>query len=528
MKVLPYGEDGAYLDLGVDDAPDRAARTLAASAALRAAFPGADVVCGAGVVAVFGANVDHVRAAMAVAEVAAGTAEVTGAAPGDRAAHVYTSTANMRTHEIDVLYDGPDLDDVAARTGLDRARIIDLHAGREHTVEVVGFLPGFAYMGPIDPRLVLPRRASPRPRVDPQSVAIAGAFTGIYPLASPGGWHLLGRSLGPRPFDPARPSPFLFAPGDRVRFRPAEIGRSPGADAEVYASAHPAYTSDPTDRAAPALVVTRPPGLATVQDAGRPGLLGRGMPPAGPLDPVLFSAANRAVDNPAGAAAVELLAGTVELRARGAVVLSVDGAPARTLRDGDDLRVTTSERAVRYIAIAGGVDVPVVIGARATLLGAALGGTGGRPLRRGDVLRAGALRTGAARADLDARTPLAPTMEPEPAHLTIDPGPHLDRFPPGALDVLVTTEWRLSRLTDRTGARLESGKVPRSGPDLAAPAPMCRGAVQVTTDGTPIVLGPDHPTTGGYPVLAVVRAESFGALAQKRPGDVVRLRLATT
>lgn len=81
----------------------------------------------------------------------------------------------------------------------------------------------------------------------------------------------------------------------------------------------------------------------------------------------------------------------------------------------------------------------------------------------------------------------------------------------------------MSRLGDRTGVRLEGARVPREGPDLALPAPMIQGAIEITTDGTPIVLGPDHPTTGGYPVLAVLRASSRAALARRRPGDAVRL-----
>jgi KipI family sensor histidine kinase inhibitor len=551
VKVLPYGEGGAYVDLEAGDAPDRAARTHALAAALREVFPGADVVAGAGVVAVFAGaagggaagDVGGVAADGAGDVVAAvraslgarmgGAWSVRESAPGVSAPDrdVYTSSAAVRTHWIDVVYDGPDLDDVAARLALSRARVIELHTGREHTVELVGFLPGFAYMGPVDPRLVVPRRSAPRPRVEARSVAIAGAFTGVYPLASPGGWNLLGRGLGPLPFDPSRPEPFLFAPGDRVCFRAVEAAAAgaggasaAGAGAGVAAGGSVAAPRAPSIAVAdrPALVLARSAGIATVQDAGRPGLLGRGVPPSGPLDPALFSAANRAAGNPFGAAAIELLAGAIHLRARGAVVLSIDGAPAQRLADGEDLRVGEGERAVRYIAVAGGIDVPVVVGARSTLLSAKIGGMDGRVLRAGDELCVGA-------APCDpARAPAGPEPHldlPHDVPVQIDPGPHLDRFPPGAFDLLLAAAWRVSALRDRTGCRLEGASVPRGGPDLAAPVPMRRGAIQVTTDGTPIVLGPDHPTTGGYPVLAVVRPASLGDLAQRRPGEPVRFRL---
>jgi allophanate hydrolase subunit 2 len=111
------------------------------------------------------------------------------------------------------------------------------------------------------------------------------------------------------------------------------------------------------------------------------------------------------------------------------------------------------------------------------------------------------------------------------ALVEIAAGPHLDRFAPGALERFAAGPWMVSPRSDRVGVRLEGPRVPRDAPDLALPVPMVRGAIQVTTDGTPIVLGPDHPTTGGYPVIAVVRPSSFGALARVRPGATVTFRL---
>ena len=114
---------------------------------------------------------------------------------------------------------GPDLEEVAARVGCRPDEVIDLHASREYRVYVVGFVPGFAYMGTVDERLALPRRTSPRTKVPAGSVAIAAGQTGIYPMETPGGWHILGRTPV-RPFDPHRPEPVLFRPGDRVTFVP--------------------------------------------------------------------------------------------------------------------------------------------------------------------------------------------------------------------------------------------------------------------------------------------------------------------
>jgi inhibitor of KinA len=124
------------------------------------------------------------------------------------------------TIDIPVSYGGahgPDLTDVAGSIGVTEQEVIRLHVSREYRVFVVGFVPGFAYMGPVAPRLALPRRSTPRTKVPPGSVAIAAGQTGIYPMETPGGWHILGRTAI-RPFDETRTEPVLFRPGDRVRF----------------------------------------------------------------------------------------------------------------------------------------------------------------------------------------------------------------------------------------------------------------------------------------------------------------------
>jgi KipI family sensor histidine kinase inhibitor len=122
-------------------------------------------------------------------------------------------------HVVAVHYDGPDLAEVARLTGLDPPEIARRHAAREYRVRFLGFAPGFAYLGPLDPSLVVPRRSDPRRRILAGSVAIAGDQTAVYPLDTPGGWHLIGRTDA-RPFDPSQSPPSRFAIGDRVRFQP--------------------------------------------------------------------------------------------------------------------------------------------------------------------------------------------------------------------------------------------------------------------------------------------------------------------
>jgi len=490
MKVAPYGRDAVFVDLEIERAPDRAARTHALAEALRRAWPEADVVLGAGTVVVVGAPLAEVE------RVAGAPLLVEARAP-------------RREHAIAVVYNGPDLASVAEALGITVEEAIARHAGASHVVELLGFLPGFAYLSaPSGAPLPAPRRPSPRPRVAAGSVAVAASFSGIYPFASPGGWNLVGRVVDAVPFDPSRDPPALLAPGDVVRFAP--VSPPPAS------SAPPEHQAPPPPPGGPALVVTAAPACATVQDRGRAGQLGRGIPPSGPLDPQLLGAANISAGNLPGAAAIEIPLGSLEVEARGgAVVVSIDGEPAVRLAAGERLRVAAGERAVRYLAVRGGLAVPAVLGARATLLAAGLGGLAGRALRKRDLLPIGdEVASAPARAEpLDAG-----------GALEIDPGPHAARFPAGAYGALLAAHWTVSRLGDRVGVRLEGARIPREGPDLALPVPMIRGAVEITTDGTPIVLGPDHPTTGGYPVLAVLRAPAQAALARRKPGEAVRLR----
>ncbi|MDQ3673883.1 MAG: 5-oxoprolinase subunit PxpB [Gemmatimonadota bacterium] len=122
-----------------------------------------------------------------------------------------------REHVIPTRYDGVDLSDVAAATGLSVEDVITRHSAREYCVDIIGFVPGFAYMSELNESLVIPRREQPRARVAPGSVAIAGAQTAVYPLATPGGWHIIG-STDAVMFDPNRLEPALLRAGDTVRF----------------------------------------------------------------------------------------------------------------------------------------------------------------------------------------------------------------------------------------------------------------------------------------------------------------------
>ena len=193
-----------------------------------------------------------------------------------------------------------------------------------------------------------------------------------------------------------------------------------------------------------ALMIVRAPPGASIQDGGRHGFLHAGVPPSGPLDSVAHAAANLSAGNPALAAAIEIPLGALVVQARGTVTVSVDGDPRVELRDGELFTVPACGRAVRYLAIAGAIDVPLVLGSRATLVVAGMGGHQGRHLRANDQLPVG----GSAPLPSGA----GPTVI-EPAHpavLRVGRGPHRQRFPDDAFDVLRSADWRVSPRSDGT------------------------------------------------------------------------------
>jgi KipI family sensor histidine kinase inhibitor len=438
-----------------------------------------------------------------------------------------TGTVDGRHVDIPIVYDGPDLDAVAAHAGLSADAVAERHAAEEYRVFMLGFLPGFPYMGSVDPAIAAPRHPTPRPRVPAGAVGIAGRQTGIYPCDSPGGWQIIGRTALPM-FDLERDPPATLAPGDRVRFV-RERGIRRGAD--PVGSAWASLT-----RLAPqetSITVLTPGLFTTIQDAGRWGYQSMGVPVAGALDQAAYARANQLVGNPPGVAALEVTIVGPELRFERRATLAVTGADLSARLDdrplplnrpvacpaGALLRFGARLHGARaYIGVGGGIDVPLVLGSRSTHT---LTGMGGPPLRAGDRLAIGAPVAASDRA-LTSRDQDEPSTGA--TTLRVRPGPQHDSFAAGALDTLQAATFRVSPRSNRMGYRLEGATIPAPPGEMISDATF-NGALQVPPDGAPILLMADRQTIGGYPQLAVVVAADLPRAAQLAPGDVVRFEV---
>lgn len=270
----------------------------------------------------------------------------------------------------------------------------------------------------------------------------------------------------------------------------------------------------------------------TVQDLGRRGVQRDGVPESGAMDAVAARIANLLVGNDERAAVLEsTLAGPALLFERAATVAlgggdfaaTLDGEPvhpwhAFPVRAGATLTLGNARHGCRaYIAIAGGIDVPVVLGSRSTCLPARFGGHEGRALRAGDVLRHHEPLVQPARRALAAS--LRPSYD---STVRMIAGAHQPLLGPASREALFGSALRVSQRSDRMGYRLEGANLVLRAPVELLSAGVAAGTLQLPPGGAPILLMADHQTTGGYPIVGHVATVDLGKVAQLRPGDAIR------
>lgn len=438
---------------------------------------------------------------------------------------------------IEVVYDGEDLAEVAAHTGLSTDGVVAAHTGQLWTAAFGGFAPGFAYLVGENEALNVPRRATPRTAVPAGSVAMAGNFSAVYPRSSPGGWQLIGRTAA-RMWDLDRDQPALVRPGQRVQYVAVrEL-------VEIRGGAKEAPQAQPAG-AGPALEVMNPGLQSLIQDLGRAGYRDLGVSAAGAADTASTRQANRLAGNPPGDAVVENVLGGLAVRASGELTAALSGAPAAAtitgphgsrqapmygpfaLHDGETLSLDQPSAGLRtYLAVRGGIDVPAVLGSRSTDL---MSGIGPAPLVAGTVLPVGVADRGRIVGAPEPSTlppGVAAGTTDQPVTLRITPGPRQDWFTAESRSALTGQTWTVTAESNRIGVRLgttgSGAALERARTEELPSEGVVAGSLQVPPSGLPVLFLADHPVTGGYPVIGAVIPEDLPAAAQLPPGTPLR------
>ena len=478
--------------------------------------------------------------------------------------------------EIPVVYDGEDLDDVAALLKIDREEVIRRHTESHYQVAFCGFAPGFAYLTGGDPLFNVPRRASPRKSIPAGSVALAGKFGGVYPQPSPGGWQLIGRT-DVKMFDLDRDPPSLLKPGDRVHFvdvtkdysarsngttsfsfsRNDEAGvTKTGDETETSGSAKasvngkagnhdnagifvPEKSLTPEEDAVFKLLTTLMP--VTFQDRGRLFQSSQGLSPSGALDQKAMANANRLVGNSLEQPVLEFTYGNARIKALQPSVIAFTGAKLPitiksakgtvfvfekntplSIDEGDEIilgRPFTGFRS--YMALRGGFKVEPVLKSASF---DSLSNLGPKPLSAGDnifIANNSALRP----VLLSLDDPYSLPEAGDKVVLDVVMGPRTDWFTEQSIAMFLEKPWQVTAASNRIGIRLQSdARLERSRSDELPSEGTVTGAIEVPANGEPVLFLRDRPVTGGYPVIANLVEDQIDLAAQIPIGAFIKFR----
>lgn len=453
-----------------------------------------------------------------------------------------TSTAQAPLVRVPVRYVGEDLPEVAQLLGLTVAQVIAQHTQAPYDAAFAGFAPGFVYLSG-GAHFQVPRRLSPRTKVPAGSVALGGAFSAVYPSASPGGWQLIGETHL-HMWDLQRTQPALIQPGCRVQF--VDVTRQPVQVAMPQQNRSPQVPPVHKQSVLPAIEFVEVGLQALVQDHGRAGRSDWGVSASGALDGEAMHAANRQVGNPMATPVLECVGGPLRMRSHGASTVALAGAVgaitlhstqgrawpcdahrAISLNDGDVLHMQAPQAGVRsYLAVRGGWTVDEVLGSCATDTLAAIGPAPVQPSQRLAVGRAVPAAQLTA-VDLDAWPGAALPRSGDTVVLDVVLGPRTDWFTPAALALLTDQPWQVTPHSNRIGMRLAGLQpLPRARHDELPSEGTVNGAIQVPINGQPVLFLADHPLTGGYPVIAAIASYHLSLAAQIPVGCWIRFRIS--
>ena len=461
------------------------------------------------------------------------------------------STDSARTITIPVCYEGqefaPDLEKVALHAKLSKEEVIKLHSSSDYLIYMMGFLPGFPYLGGMNPQLETPRLETPRTKIPAGSVAIGGAQTGLYPVESPGGWNIIGRTPL-RLFDVKRKPFFLYEAGDKIRFLPITREEFENFDESLWlaqVAGKSEASIETSDNAADSkevyecgggIKILEPGLLTSIQDSGITGFQKYGIGQSGAMDQTSFALANQICGNEKNAACLETTLAGPSIRFVTACDFAITGAVFEnatldgmriemnkkiSAKAGSLLSCGFASKGLRsYIAFSGGLLVPKVFRSSSTNLKSKIGGYMGRKLQADDQLAIGINKKNPLLVP-DNKSTEGFTENKDVLLLDCIKSSQFDFFQEKIVKKFTDSIYTVSAESDRMGIRftgpgLECGKT-----DIISDA-IPFGAVQITSAGLPVVMAADRQTTGGYAKIACVTKASMCRLAQALPGTKVR------
>lgn len=464
------------------------------------------------------------------------------------------STDSARTITIPVCYEdqefAPDLEKVALHAKLSKEEVIKLHSSSDYLIYMMGFLPGFPYLGGMNPQLETPRLETPRTKIPAGSVAIGGAQTGLYPVESPGGWNIIGRTPL-RLFDVKRKPFFLYEAGDKIRFLPITREEFENFDESLWlaqVAGNSEASIETSDDAADSkevyecgggIKILEPGLLTSIQDSGITGFQKYGIGQSGAMDQISFALANQICGNEKNAACLETTLAGPLIRFVTACDFAITGAVFENATL-DGMRIEMNKKIIAkagsllscgfaskglrsYIAFSGGLLVPKVFRSSSTNLKSKIGGYMGRKLQADDQLAIGINKKNPLLVP-DNKSTEGFTENKDVLLLDCKKSSQFDFFQEKMVKKFTDSIYTVSAESDRMGIRftgpgLECGKT-----DIISDA-IPFGAVQITSAGLPVVMAADRQTTGGYAKIACVKKSAMYRLAQALPGTKVRFNL---
>lgn len=422
---------------------------------------------------------------------------------------------------IPVCYDiefGIDLQYIAEKKGISIQEVVELHQQKDYKVFMMGFLPGFSYMGEVDNKISTPRKATPRAIIEEGAVGIAGNQTGIYPLASPGGWQIIGKTPYCL-FDAEKEDPFFFKTGDRVRFY--SISKE-----EFYKIKKEKNVAVTGEENHPDAVVLKPGVFSIFQDNGRTGFRSYGVPLSGALDVLSHNIANALVGNAKNSATIECTMGGLSIQFNKKTHIAVTGAGiafvngelielnhSHSVKPTDILEVRFNNQGLRtYIAVQGGFVSKVIMNSRSASPKITIGSV----LKKGMVLRFENENQPIKKMDKLELT----IFEPHKIIRVIE-GHEINWVKEDSVRQFYSQQYVISNRCDRMGYHLQGEPLWLDNTNELISTAVTKGTIQLTPSGQIIVLMNDCQTTGGYPRIGQVAAVDLPVLAQLKPSETI-------